>query len=41
MTCSEIEDTGLRLTARSALLDDTLRVAEEEVFGSLENTAEN
>jgi len=41
MTCSEIEDTGLRIAARTALLDDALRVAEEEVVVSLENIMEN
>jgi len=41
MTCSENEDTGLRLAARSVLLDDVLRVAEDEAFGSLENITEN
>jgi hypothetical protein len=39
MTCSEIEDIGLRLAAW-ALLDDALKVAQEDV-GSLENITEN
>jgi hypothetical protein len=41
MTCSVIEDTGLRIAARTALLDDALRVAEEEAVVSLENIMEN
>jgi hypothetical protein len=40
-TCSETEDTGLRLAARTALLDDALRVAKEQAFGSLENITKN
>jgi hypothetical protein len=36
-TCSEIEDTGLKLAAWT-VLDDVLRVAQEEAVGSLENT---
>jgi len=41
MTCSETEVTGLRLAARTALLDDALRLAKEEAFVSLENITEN
>jgi len=41
MTCSETEGTGLRLTERTALLDDALRVAEEEAVGSLEKIEKN
>ena len=39
-TCSEIEDTGLKHAAWT-LLDDALRVAQEEAVGSLENNMLN
>lgn len=32
MTCSEIEDIGFSLAARTALLDDALRVPQEKLL---------
>jgi hypothetical protein len=37
MTCSEIEATGVKFSSRTALLEDALRVAEEDALSSLEN----